>query len=370
MRTRWMVGAMVVAELLLAVYARSQESRSIRSASYDVPPAPTDWCPPASAMSCAVKPAKAESEPAKLENLADLFKSMDKIRLQKAKLKEQEKQILARMEKIIQEQQKSLDANRAKLAKRKQDWGYSSGGCGSMKDPEPDIESKDQINALPHPGKKIKTVRVPIFKNKTCWVVTPLPGMEKNLTQEVVRAIQARTPYRVVGANEPADTEIQGSIVGFTKAIINYNQIYEPRESEVTLVCRVNWTDLHTGKPITRPGCKAFDPALPAPLSPVGVVSPTQVFKQTPVAANPTPATDEVRNVPQPANNLSTPGTLGTIAAAPLPGAPGGVADQGGVVLRSVTYFRVELRQSTATAADDAYKNMGIKITELMEMPW
>src|SRR5437016_468028 len=64
----------------------------------------------------------------------------------------------------------------------------------------------------------IHTVRVPIFDNRTFR-----RGLEFDLTQAVVRDIQLHTPYRVVGCDQPADTELQGRIIIGTKGILNVN---------------------------------------------------------------------------------------------------------------------------------------------------
>src|SRR5438552_14575544 len=73
----------------------------------------------------------------------------------------------------------------------------------------------------------IRTVRVPIFKN-----LTFRHGLEFQLTEAVVREIQAKTPYRVVQSCEDADTELIGTIVGRSKAVINFNQLAETREAQ------------------------------------------------------------------------------------------------------------------------------------------
>ena len=72
----------------------------------------------------------------------------------------------------------------------------------------------------------IRTIRVPIFRNQTFY-----RGLEFSLTQAVVREIEAKTPYKVVGEGCSADTELTGNIVNYAKAILNRTQLNEVREA-------------------------------------------------------------------------------------------------------------------------------------------
>src|SRR5262249_3255596 len=94
----------------------------------------------------------------------------------------------------------------------------------------------------------IKTVRVPIFQNRTFR-----QGLEVHLTRAVVREIERTTPYKVVSANEPADTELCGTIFLANKMILNRNQLNEIREAETSLGVELVWRDLRTGKILTSP---------------------------------------------------------------------------------------------------------------------
>src|SRR5262245_34894283 len=71
----------------------------------------------------------------------------------------------------------------------------------------------------PNYNTSYRTVRVPIFKNQTYMTVTPVPGMEMDLTRAVVREIELKTPYKVVQCD--ADTELVGRIIGFQKILLN-----------------------------------------------------------------------------------------------------------------------------------------------------
>src|SRR5690348_16731412 len=74
----------------------------------------------------------------------------------------------------------------------------------------------------PNYDTSIRTVRVPICKNRTTWTVTPVIGMEMDLTRAIIREIEAKTPYKVV--QEGADTELRCIIVSLTKTPLSYNQ--------------------------------------------------------------------------------------------------------------------------------------------------
>jgi hypothetical protein len=107
----------------------------------------------------------------------------------------------------------------------------------------------------PNYDTSIRTIRVPIFKNLTMRDSTR-EGIEFQLTQAVVREIGLKTPYRVVGGNCDADTELDGTIVSFVKNVINRNQLNEVREAVTTLTLEVTWRDLRTGEILSQPKAK------------------------------------------------------------------------------------------------------------------
>lgn len=98
----------------------------------------------------------------------------------------------------------------------------------------------------------IRTVRVPVFKTKIVedsvrrWV-------EQDLTQAVVREIELRTPWKVVGPNSEADVELTGTVTSYNKQLLNRNQLNEIREGETVLGVEVVWTDLRTGECLSQP---------------------------------------------------------------------------------------------------------------------
>ncbi len=114
----------------------------------------------------------------------------------------------------------------------------------------------------------VRTIRVPVFKNRTYRL-----GIEDDLTRAVIKEIEAKTPYKVVGGGQSADTELEGIIISSGKNVINRNQLNEVREAETTVSVEIYWRDLRTGELLSQPKKKAAQ--LPSALDP------------TPVAATP-----------------------------------------------------------------------------------
>jgi hypothetical protein len=164
-------------------------------------------------------------------------------------------------------------------------------------------------STCPNYATSIHTVRVPIFKN-----VTYRRGVEFDLTRAVIREIEAKTPYKVVGEGCTADTELTGKIVALNKNVINRNQQNEVREAETALAVEVVWRDLRSGEIFSQP-------------------------KPGPGAAPP----------PPPAN----------ASAGPPP-----------VVVSSIGDFIPELGQSITTAQQQNVDRLAIQIVSMMEKPW
>jgi hypothetical protein len=245
-----------------------------------------------------------------------------------------------------------------------------------------------------------KTVRVRIFLNPTFWAVVPVPGLEMELTRELIRQIELKTPYKVVSG--PADTEILGYIMAFNKGILSYNQLFEVREAETTLFTAVLWRDLHTGKILTLPGRVAGTPpgadAIPAP--PPLSASPSPQLALGPVPSSPLsplnnpgltePATAPVAPgaippvVTPPAGGAPpVPGVPPVPGAPPIPGAPppatlpltGSLPTPQAFPLafqtvRSTGHFRPELGETIATAQLENIQRLAVQIVSMMESPW
>jgi hypothetical protein len=168
----------------------------------------------------------------------------------------------------------------------------------------------------PNYDTSIRTVRVPIFNNLTLRDSTR-EGIEFQLTRAVVREIGLKTPYRVVGADCDADTELDGTIVSFVKMMINRNQLNEVREAQTTMTVEVIWRDLRTGEILSQPKAKP---------DPIPVLS------------------DQPPNVNAQA--------------------------KGPVTVSSDASFIPELGQSITTARQQNIDKIAVQIVSMMEKPW
>jgi hypothetical protein len=169
----------------------------------------------------------------------------------------------------------------------------------------------------PNYDTSIHTVRVPIFKNITMRDSTR-EGIEFQLTQAVVREIELKTPYKVVGANCDADTELTGTIRSYNKLMLNRTQLNEVREAEMDMTVEVVWRDLRTGEILSAPKKK------PEPLPPLADLPPS--------VANPPP--------PPPTTVTST------------------------------ATFIEELGESITTARKKNIDQIAVQIVSMMEKPW
>jgi len=167
-------------------------------------------------------------------------------------------------------------------------------------------------------ARDIHTIRVPIFKNKTF-----VRGIEFELTEAVVKQIEVRTPWKVVGCGEDADTELMGTVVAVSKHDTLVNELNEIRQGEETVGVQLLWRDLRTGELLTR---------LPTPPPLAEVPQPGQ---QKPAVATPVPIQD----------------TFGIL------------------VLRSSS-FVPELGQSTSSARKQVVDDLAKQIVNMLETPW
>lgn len=109
-----------------------------------------------------------------------------------------------------------------------------------------------------------QTVAVPMFENKTFY-----RGIEMDLSEALVKEIEARTPYKVVQRGG-AGTELTGTITAVEQDLVSRRASGGlPQEVEVIVVVDFAWKDLRTGQPIRdRQGFEAVGRYVPA--RPVG----------------------------------------------------------------------------------------------------
>jgi hypothetical protein len=196
----------------------------------------------------------------------------------------------------------------------------------------------------------IRTVRVPIFQN-----VTFRRGLEFELTKAVIREIEAKTPYKVVSDECPADTELTGRIVNVTKNVINRNQLNEVREAETLLGVEVVWRDLRSGEILSKPQKGPGAPPPPPPNLPLNAPQ-SNPGVPPPLPPNlPPEAPQSGPGMPPPPPNL------------PPDAQP---SKPPVVLLQSVGDFIPELGQSRTTAEQQNVNRLAVQIVSMMEKPW
>lgn len=94
----------------------------------------------------------------------------------------------------------------------------------------------------------IHTVYVPIFRS-----VSFRRDVNLKLTEAVQKEIRTRTPFKVVGSPEGADSVLEGSVNFADKNLVVENPYNLPRQLTATLTVAVTWTDMKGGKKVTDP---------------------------------------------------------------------------------------------------------------------
>jgi hypothetical protein len=105
-------------------------------------------------------------------------------------------------------------------------------------------------------------VRVPIFKNETL-----VRGLEFELTEEVIKQIELKTPWKVV-QSESADAVLTGKVIALSKRTVLHNELNEARESELTLAVEIDFKDLRAAGAQVDPLAEPL-PAVPPTTSPL-----------------------------------------------------------------------------------------------------
>jgi hypothetical protein len=142
----------------------------------------------------------------------------------------------------------------------------------------------------------IKSVFVHTFYNRTLET-TPFRGIEVEITEEIVRQIPQKTPFKVLDVSQ-ADTELIGKLVGITKNELNLTQQNQVREGEVVLAVDVVWRDLRTGKILSAPRKRRNPGNAPGVMPPDPFDAPPAPFDENVPVAPPeskTPPAEPVR---------------------------------------------------------------------------
>jgi hypothetical protein len=217
--------------------------------------------------------------------------------------------------------------------------------------------------------RSIRTVRVPVFENRTYLsTASSYQGIEFDVTQALVDAIESRTPYKVVQGNYPADTELTGRIVGFNKYNLLPGSTNEIRVGQAVLTAEIIWRDLRTGTILSRPTPLAN---LPLPDGVPDVPGPT-TGRIPPVNTPPTLPPTAVTGTDPNASPAVPDG-----AAPPVPPIPGAPLPPGvkpprpmPTLVRAQANFIPELGQSLGSANFEVARRMAVEIVGMMEKPW
>ena len=94
----------------------------------------------------------------------------------------------------------------------------------------------------------IRTVYVPVFRS-----VSFRRDVNLQLTEMIIKEIENRTPFKVVGKPEGADSTLEGVINFADKNLIIENPFNLPRQLTATLTVAVTWTDNRTTKTVKPP---------------------------------------------------------------------------------------------------------------------
>lgn len=106
----------------------------------------------------------------------------------------------------------------------------------------------------------VHSVRIPIFENRTLTT-----GIEREITDALIKEIQTRTPYFVT-SGDSADTELTGTIVEVTKTRLNRARGSGlVREMIISVTVDYQWRDTRSGKVyVARRNFQAGDEYIPS----------------------------------------------------------------------------------------------------------
>ncbi|NDC62861.1 MAG: hypothetical protein EBZ59_02495 [Planctomycetia bacterium] len=88
----------------------------------------------------------------------------------------------------------------------------------------------------------VRTVYVPVFQSDS-FRTTPGIDMGQRLTEAVCKEIERRTPFKVVGSADGADSVLTGRIVADTKRMVVESPTDQSRQVEMNIQVLVTWAD-------------------------------------------------------------------------------------------------------------------------------
>ncbi len=83
----------------------------------------------------------------------------------------------------------------------------------------------------------VRTIYIPIVRNDT---FRPTVGVQ--LTEAIVKAVELRTPFKVIG-DASADSTLSCRVTSETKQVITENRNDDPRALDAIMNIEVTWTD-------------------------------------------------------------------------------------------------------------------------------
>lgn len=89
----------------------------------------------------------------------------------------------------------------------------------------------------------IKSLHVPIFKNRTLWREVEYP-----LTKKVIQKVQQKGEISIAFRSEDAEATLMGEVVGYQKTILSEGSQNQPLETAITLSVRIKLISRQTGE--------------------------------------------------------------------------------------------------------------------------
>jgi len=88
----------------------------------------------------------------------------------------------------------------------------------------------------------VRTIYVPIFQCDS-YRTTPAIDIGERLTEAVCKEIEKRTPFKVVGGEDSADSVLTGRVVADTKRMVVESPTDQSRQIEMNYQVMVTWAD-------------------------------------------------------------------------------------------------------------------------------
>ncbi len=88
----------------------------------------------------------------------------------------------------------------------------------------------------------VRTIYVPMFQCDS-YRTTPAIDIGERLTEVVCKEIEKRTPFKVVGSEDSADSVLTGRIVADTKRMVVESPTDQSRQIEMNYQVMVTWAD-------------------------------------------------------------------------------------------------------------------------------